>query len=447
MQKKRIALAVAAAFAGAAHAEDGVQLYGILDVGVAYQNHSYSASDTFPATINNNSSFTQTATTPAAPSITTMVNGPMSDSRWGIKGSKALPNDWSVSFALESGINLPTGQLNNAANSQAVGKNGSTGTSITNVDSSLSGQLFNRTAHVGLTYANMGTVDFGRNYAPGYDVIGAYDPQKGSQLFSPLGFSGSEGGALGYTEVLRNDNSVKYTNKFGNVNVRAIYKFGNVAGVNGAGSGYGLNVGYEASNFGVQAVVQSYKDVLATSGATFVAGNPQGVSGTLYDTQGWMLTGKYVLNELTLKAGYQSYKRKASSDTAATIGSMNEFGYVFSTGTPANLTNYVGADKQYKIIWLGGDYNLTSNLNLGLAYYRVDNMAVTAFATGAAFTTGSTASNDAKQNFYSAVLDYNFDKSTDVYFGAMFQNTSGTLAAGVSYVSVATYAGGVRYRF
>jgi predicted porin len=430
-----------AACVGTAFAEDsGVTLYGILDVGVAHQNHSFSGSDSFPVTIDNNSAIASTK------SFTGMVNGPLSDSRWGIKGNENIGGGLSAHFVLESGFNLPTGQTNNAAQALAVAAGTKVGgvQTITALDSSLSGQFFNRAANVGLTDAKLGTIDFGRVYAPGFDVVGAYDPQKGSQLFSPLGFSGSLGGALGYTEMMRSDNSLKYSNVIDGVNVRAMYKFGGIAGNSTAGSGYGVNVGYEASNFGVQAVYQGFKDVAATGSSSNVTG---GVAATLYDTAGWMLTGKYKQDALTVKAGYEAYKRKASSDSAATLGSLSEFGYAFSytapvtagaacnsTGNPSSLCSYSGADKNYKVYWFGGDYNLSSSLNLAAAFYSVKY-------------DGTSATTATKQNYASLVLDDNLSKRTDVYVGIAQENPSGPGIAAAAQQNVRTFAFGMRHRF
>jgi predicted porin len=420
------------ALVGTAFADDtSVTLYGILDVGIATIDKSLNASDTFPVTADNVSVY------PAdkVHRLTTMVNGPMSDSRWGIKGQEDLGGGMKAFFNLESGFNLPTGQSNNAALSQVQGANG--GGNI-NADSSLSGQLFSRAANVGLSDSSLGAVSFGRNYAPGYDVIGAYDPQKGSQLFSPLGFSGSYGGALGYTEELRDDNSIRYTNSIDGVTVRALYKFGGIAGNNTAGRGMGLNLGYEADVWGVQAVYQTYKDVLATSGALFSASNPQGISGKLYDTSGFMLTGRYTWQALTLKAGYEDYKRKSSSDSAASLGGITEFGYTFAYSTVVghlnNLTAYTGADKKYKVYWFGGDYAFTPTTDLALAYYQVKLDAATDV-------------KDSDQKWVSLVLDHNLSKRTDVYAGYDHQSIGGTAYATGYPSGVNTLAVGMRHRF
>jgi len=434
-----------AALVGTAFADDtSVTLYGILDVGVATIDKSLNASDNFPVTVDNFDPYKSAQ----VHRLTTMVNGPMSDSRWGLRGQEDLGNGMKAFFWLESGFNLPTGQNNNAALSQVQGANGGGNISA---DSSLSGQLFSRAANVGLSDASLGSVSFGRNTAPGYDVIGAYDPQKGSQLFSPLGFSGSAGGALGYTEVLRDDNSIKYQNKIENVVIRGLYKFGGIAGNNSAGRGLGLNLGYEADVWGVQAAYQSFKDVLATSGASYTTSttvggvttatvtNPEGIKGTLYDTSGFMLTGRYKWQDLTLKAGYEGYKRKAASDAASAIGGLTEFGYSFTYSTTPgalnNLSSYTGADKKYKLYWFGGDYSFTPDTNLALAYYQLKLDAATDV-------------KDSDQKWISLVLDHNLSKRTDVYAGYDHQTIGGTAFPSSEYPGgVNVLAVGMRHRF
>ena len=439
-----------ATLVGTAFADDSsVTLYGILDVGIATIDHSLNASETFPVTIDNN-----TGAYPATKQgrLTGMVNGPLSDSRWGVKGKEDLGGGQSAFFVLESGFNLPTGQINNAVVSQTQAANG---VPVANADSSLSGQFFNRAANVGLADSTLGSVAFGRNYAPAYDVIGAYDPEKGSQLFSPLGFSGSQGGALGLTEELRDDNSIRYTNTIEGFNVRAIYKFGNVAGNNSAGRGLGLNLGYEASNFGVQVATQSYKDVVQTAGAAqsvtipttlptkATVVNTTGVAGTLYDTSGWIVTGKYMIEGFTFKAGYEKYKRKGASDTAAGLGGISEMGYTFSTAL-GNLSNYTGTDKNYKLYWIGGDYDVMANTNLAIAYY---NFKVDPFYSSD--TAKSTTGSDQNEKWISLVLDHNLSKRTDVYAGYDHASMGGSYTSVDTHnqTSASVFAVGMRHRF
>jgi predicted porin len=468
---KAAPLVLAACVSNAFADDSSVTLYGILDVGIATVDHSANFAESLPASVDNN-----TGAYPAAKQarVTGMINGGLSASRWGVKGKEDLGGGSNVFFVLESGFNLPTGQANNNALTQVQGANG---VFQNNADSSLTGQLFSRQANVGYTTAGMGAISFGRNYAPAYDVIVANDPLKGSQTFSPLGFSGSQGGALGLTEEMRDDNSIKYDAKFGNVNVRAIYKFGNVAGNNTAGRGTGLNLGYEDTGWGMQFATQSYKDVVQMAGAAYsttgtatnctpatnptactpvtvvTAVNAQGIKGTLYDTSGWVLAGHFTPAQgLNLKAGYEAYKRKGASDLAANLGGITEGGYAFSTAI-GNLANYTGQDKSYKMWWLGGDYAVSQAATVMLGYY---NFKLNPFLPTSTATT--TTGTDQTERWVSLVLDYNLSKRSDVYAGLNHLSVGGTSTTNLSggaarpaaellQTSANVLAVGIRHRF
>lgn len=227
MKKSLIAAALIGSAAGIAHADDNssLQLYGILDVAVGTVEHSAGGSATFPATVNPVSK----VSTKFNDSVTGMFNGGISDSRWGIRGTEDLGGGMSAFFDLESGINVPTGSLNNAAGSLA-GSNNTVG-----VASALNGQLFNRGAYVGIRDDRYGAVSFGRTTTLGYDTIVNYDPLHSAQLFSPLGFSGSYS-AGGITEGSRTDNNIKYVNRTGPINYGVSYSLGGVPGNFRAGS-------------------------------------------------------------------------------------------------------------------------------------------------------------------------------------------------------------------
>jgi general bacterial porin, GBP family len=434
-------LALAACVSSAFADDSSVTLYGVLDAAVVSVDHARNSADSFPATVDNYDVYANAASPNSLARLTTIANSGLSYSRWGIKGNEDLGGGLNAFFVLESGFNLPTGQLNNTAATEAQGSNT---VNMINADSSLSGQLFNRAANFGLKDSSMGSLAIGRNYAPGFDVIVQNDPQKGSPLFSPLGFSGTVGGALGATEMIRNDNSLRYDNNIDGVIVRGIVKFGNVAGNNSAGRGLGLSLGYENSTFDVQFAYQSYKDVVIFAGTTYTATNPQGVKGTLYDTAGWVVAGKYkVLDNLTLKAGYENFKRKDPTDTAAQIVGITELGYSFSTSI-GNLATYTGSDKNYKVYWFGGDYGITPTTNLALGLYEVK---LDAFAAAAGDAVGT---NDTNQKFFSLVLDHNLSKRTDVYVGLAHESISGgayNATATESFEGSTTIGLGMRHRF
>lgn len=170
MKKTLLAAALMAGFAGVAHAETSVTLYGILDAGIGYQKvkgtEGY-ASNGVGAEINSKR--------------TGLINGIQSGNRWGLKGSEDLGDGLRAVFVLESGFDLGTG------------------------NSAQGGRLFGRQATLGLAGDSWGQLDFGRqtNIASKY-LSAVADPFGG-------GFNQANiGGAFTSANTVRYDNMVMY---------------------------------------------------------------------------------------------------------------------------------------------------------------------------------------------------------------------------------------------
>lgn len=204
-----LAGAMAASAAPAVHAQSSVTLYGIVDTSVRYLTNANANNDSQVA----------------------MGVGPITGSRWGIKGSEDLGNGLSTVFRLENGFNLWNGQM----------ASGNT--------------LFNRHAYVGLSSNQYGTVTLGRQNTPLFDQLGnVYDPLT-------VGNYDQDGwlpGALGYG--LRTNNSIKYNGQFGGLNVEGMYGVGGVPGSLGAGSMYGLTASYTMGGLAVDVGYQQNSD-------------------------------------------------------------------------------------------------------------------------------------------------------------------------------------------
>lgn len=400
-----LALATSPVFAQTSPASSTqIELYGVLDVAVGTVEHSFSVDPNFPFSV---SPVSATSSAHVPNSVTGMFNGGISDSRWGIRGSEDLGGGMKATFVLESGFNVPTGTLNNgaaslASNSSTTGPNASNNTS-------LDGQLFNRAANVGLSDANLGSIAFGRNYGPIFDIVTGYDPVQAADLFSPLGFSGTYGGGGGVSEDTRIDNSIRYKNKIGDINFGGFYKLGGVAGENSAQSGWGLNGGYEAAGFGIQAAYEEFTDALKTGNSTI----PGDINLTNYNTDAFFIAAKYQFGDATIRGGYETYTLKPPSDTLASMGVTSLYGYTVGNATAASA-NFSGADQTTDIFFIGGDYNFTHSLNLAIGFYDVKPKA-----------SSDNKQLDGNAYYYSALLDYNFSKRTDVYAGYMFDSFKG----------------------
>ncbi|VFR56518.1 outer membrane porin [plant metagenome] len=176
MKKTLLAAAVLAGFAGAAQAETSVTLYGIVDVGVGYQQIKGGGID--------------------KASRVGLIDGVQSGSRWGLRGSEDLGDGLRAIFTLESGFNSRRGTSGQGS------------------------RLFGRQATLGLASDNWGTITIGRQTNVSSDFFGPIDPFAASYGQSHIGSS------FGQTATLRYDNAVKYlTPSFGGFQVGALYSF------------------------------------------------------------------------------------------------------------------------------------------------------------------------------------------------------------------------------
>jgi len=370
-----------------------------------------------------------------------MFNGGIQDSRWGLRGSEDLGGGLKANFQLESGLNLPTGQLNNAAGALvAANQSGNAANTVNNAaNSSLDGQLFNRTAWVGLSDSKLGEIRVGKTYNFIYDTVVAFDPVQAAQLFSPIGFSGTVGGGGGASEKTRLDNSVTYKNQIGPVTVGAQYQFGTgINGSNTAGSSYGFMLGYETGPFAIQANYFNAVDAL-TAGYSATAND---VALKNQNLSTYMVAAKYkVTPEATVKAGYESIQVTAATDALTTAMVPSYFGYAVAGTTIANAVS-PGVTKTVNVYWLGGDYQITSALNLSVGYYDVSTPGWA--ASGADSTNGDIST-------VSALLDYSFSKRSDVYAGIAMNKYNGDYYSYTGNTTIAStnsiYAVGIRHKF
>ena len=453
MNKKIIGLSIAMLFAASganAQSVNGstVELYGVLDVAVGSVEYSLAGDPTFPATVN-----PLTATKLAVNQSTTgMFNGGITPSRWGIRGTEDLGGGVKAIFNFDSYVNVNNGTLSNAAASLANNRSATAGT--VSAASSINGQLFNDVAYVGLMDDTMGKVTFGRQWAPMGDILREYDAVQDAQLFSPLGFSGTYAGG-GLTELKRQDDSVKYMNKFGDFNFTAMVKLGGIAGKSSAASAYGLGAGYEAYGFGIQAAYQSATDALHGANSAVIGD----VNVTNYNTNAFMIAAKYAFGDAKVTGGYESYTLKKPSDSVESLGISTYYGY--QIGNPAavaacatgNTADFCAANQTTDVIWVGGDYNFTPNFNLAVGFYDLNPKASSDFtalsATGGVNkVNGFSTQADGNIYEYSLLADYHFSKRTDVYAGLMYSQYKGNQYSSLAYnTSNYIYAVGLRTKF
>lgn len=132
-----VALApLTAAVSSMANAQSSVTLYGLVDVGVAYQSRKAGIDPI--AFANPTNTYNEFA----------MASGQSASSRWGLKGTEDLGNGVKVNFVYESGVNVVTGDSNG----------------------------FTRQSTLGLSSVKVGSIDLGRRLTPGTYAFAGIDP-------------------------------------------------------------------------------------------------------------------------------------------------------------------------------------------------------------------------------------------------------------------------------
>ncbi|MGB8517692.1 MAG: porin [Gallionella sp.] len=434
MKKSLIAAITISSIASIAHADvnvvgndhTDVSVYGVLDVGVAQLTNAGNFGPNITGT-------NPTGSNAPFGTVRGMVNGAVSQTRWGIKGSEEMGGGNKAFFQLESAFSLPNG---NISASGLAGGGGASNRSMIS-DTAINGQLFNRMAFVGIANTDWGALTFGRQNSLQLDIItsvgGGYDPVN-AQIFSPINFSGTYGGG-GATDNSRVDSAIKYAKKIGNLNVSALYGMGGMANASSARSNGQLNVGYETGVFGVQLGLQQANDTTAMSANAA----PNTVNAVFEKVQSYMLAGRYqVTDGLTLKAGYEREQISAPSNYGA--DALMTTLYSYNIGTNKSFAN----QRNLNVYWLGANYQVTPALKASVGFYDVVTAAGTEAASGAAVTT-----IDGADKYYSAMLEYYLSKQTNLYAAMMLDRKSGSMVSsnGIGIANFNTYGVGLRVKF
>ncbi|TAL93039.1 MAG: porin [Paraburkholderia sp.] len=192
MKKSLLALAALGTFAGVAHAQSSVTLYGIIDEGF---------------NINTNS---------GGKHLYNLSSGVLQGSRFGLRGTEDLGGGLKAIFVLESGFDVNNGK-------QLQG-----------------GLMFGRQAYVGLS-SQFGTVTLGRQYDSVVDYVG---PLEAGDQWG--GYIAAHPGDLdNFNNAYRTNNTVKFASKnYGGLTFGGTYSFGGQAGNFSGNQIWSLGAGY-----------------------------------------------------------------------------------------------------------------------------------------------------------------------------------------------------------
>jgi predicted porin len=420
----------------------GITLYGIIDIGLQYENHGAPFGDYYPA---NSGDIIQKN---GRQSVTGATSSNLSQSRIGLQGSEPLAGDWSAVFKVETFFNPSTGHISDALKDQTLNNGLSLDKQHTNIDSSVAGEAF-QTAYAGVSSKRFGTLTFGRQVTLLTDGVTKYDPNLGSQAFSLIGLSGAYAGG-GDTEDKRVDDSLKYMvtifdiGRFG-----LMYKFNNSSGA--ANSGYQADIGGDFAGFSADVYYSKFNAAISTSSlsAAQVAGLPtQGVAqglpagffsvnnslaATISDNSTYGVMGSYKFDVFKFYAGYEhiQYSNPTNALSPAPlngIGSSTIGGYQLAYVNNAAFPN----DKVLQVYWAGVRWTVMPGLDLVGAFYGYHQNA---YGTGANAGCSTSASNTCSGHFESFSFDavYAFTKRFDGYAGAMYSAIYDGAANGYLY--------------
>jgi predicted porin len=405
----------------------GITLYGIVDIGLQYDDHSAPFNDYHPATSTN------LVAKDSIKSVIGATSSNLSQSRIGLQGVEALgAGDWFGVFRVETFFNPSTGDISDALKSMAVNNGKPLTSQSTNLDSNVAGQAFAQ-AYTGVSSATFGSLTFGRQNTLLADGVAKYDPQGASQAFSLIGMSGTYAGG-GATEDRRLDNSLRYLQVFGPVHGGLQYKFNGSSGE--ANTVLQADIGFEylgasidayfaRANSAVAAAALSAAQVAALPGLGFSVTNS--LSGTISDNTTFSVMGLYNLGPAKFYAAYENLRYKNPSNPLP-AGFDDIGGYKLAFVNNAAFPN----DKVLNLFWAGAKYTFFNRLDVTAAYYYLHQNSYGEGANaGCAGTKAGTCSGN--ENVMSASADYRFTKRFDIYAGVMYSEVRGGLASGFIY--------------
>jgi predicted porin len=311
MKKSLLALAALGVFAGAAHAQSSVTLYGIIDAGFAF---------------NNNSNGEQ---------LYAMSSGNLQGSRWGLRGTEDLGGGLKALFVLENGFNVFNGRLGQG------------------------GAEFGRQAYVGLGSTQFGTVTLGRQYDSVVDYTGALEA--GSQWAT---FAGAHPGDLdNMNNANRVNNAIKYTSaNYAGFTFGGLYSLGGVAGQFNRNQIWSVGLGYSQGPLQLGAGYLNVRD----PNFSFFGNTPSS------STTGSNMLSRVYSGFASAKTQQVISAGGAYTFGAATVGAtysntrFKDVGTVTGTGlNPAGFTSGAGKFHNAEINF---KYQLTPALLLGVAY-------------------------------------------------------------------------------
>ena len=432
----------------------GVCVYGLVDMGVTYENHGAPLNSMAGTALNylvsKNSNGSYFGVGPNA----------LSSSYIGLRGKQEIGDGLFAVFNLQSSFNPESGTISNGVG--AIVQNNGLGLAAQNAfaDSSKAGQMFNNAAYAGIGSPIYGTLTFGRQSSLTSDAVVNFDPMANSNAFSVIGFQGATGGA-GDTENRIYDNSFEYRVNVGPVRFAVETQLRN-GGNSGTGNAFEGDVGFDYLGFSFDALGSKVDDAVSASPlsaaqvtalqASTVPVGLGAVAATVSDNTSFMLVAKYTIGPVKLYGGYEHIDL-ANPNNPLAPGAFLEGGY--SVFAPNN-TNFT-TDRILQVFWAGAKYSVRADLDLTVAYYHESqNSFIVGNGTNPTGTCSTAVSSgcSGQLDAVSFLADWRFAKHFDAYAGIMWSQVANGLAngfllatPGVNRVSAIDPTVGLRYQF
>jgi len=380
LNKTTAALLALGAFAGAAHAQNSVTLYGIADAGILYNNNVKGSSLVALSSANS--------------------------SRFGLKGAEDLGGGLSAIFTLENGYTVGNGSM------------------------SQGGLMFGRKAFVGLSSATYGTLTAGRQYSVSNDATSQF-ASGADWAASGLGYGTRAADVDNVDTSNRIQNSVKYTSPtFYGLTLGLLYSFGGQAGDFSRNSVWDASLGYANGPLHLGVGYMYTKDpYYATFGNQGNSSSPTSAAGGTNNMPSRIFGGYASAGAQGILTAGGSYTLGPA--TIAVLYSNTQFRHLGSVGATNSFgVNYTGGNATFNSGELNVKYQLTPALLLAGAYIYTHN-------------SGAGDYGSAHYNQVNLGAVYALSKRTSLYATGFFESASGTDSTGqraVANFSGSTYS-------
>ena len=424
----------------------GVTVYGMVDLGVGYQDHASPFNRYYGNGVNEliskNSQGGHFQPVPGA-------MGGSDGGVIGIKGAEPLAPGWTFVFNLAAGFDPYSMQFVNGARSLADNNGLPLNLQNANGDSSRAGQWYNGAANFGVSSTTFGTLTFGRQNSLTLDGIIAYDPFSASPAFSVIGFAGGLQGA-GDTEDSRFNTSVKYRVNIGQFRIGAMAFGGGQKWENGADHGFEGQIGGDfdigGGKLSLDAIYARLYDAVFLSllSASQNTAHPGTLAATIADTENFMLLSKYAYGPVQVYAGFQ--RQIFMNPSSPQLNTFETLGGYYVIGADITNNAYGSASANSKILdvyWTGAKYALSSDLDVMAGFYHEYQHNYSVVPCSNSSNSKCSGSLDG----ISIAADWRFRPKFDVYAGVMFSEVNNGLSNGYLHHTSVDPTVGLRFTF